>query len=190
MKNTKYVINPKCFRFNVFSLAVVLMVTICTFFSTGNTAALAATSVFLSDELTPSSVTGDIEQTTPNYFSYNKNQSFYKTKLSINGVKYEKGIGSHANSKIKYDLNGQYTKFTVDVGIDDQVASGHGSVNFVIIADGRILYISPVKKSGQPAEQVEVDIAGKNTLELVAFYANDNIDNDHADWANAKLFKQ
>jgi len=191
MKNTKHVINPKGFRFNVLSLAVVLMLTFCTFFVSGTTT-LAATpvSVQLSDELTPISVTGDIEQMTPNYFSYNKNESFYKTQLSINGVKYEKGIGSHSNSSIKYNLNGQYTKFTVDVGIDDQVAPGYGSVNFVIIADGKILYISPVKKSNEPAEHVEVNIAGKDTLELVAFDANDNIDNDHANWADAKLFIQ
>ncbi|MED3398312.1 NPCBM/NEW2 domain-containing protein [Bacillus wiedmannii] len=68
--------------------------------------------------------------------------------------------------------------------------AGHGSVNFVIIADGKILYISPVKKSHDPAEHVEVNIAGKNTLELVSYNANDNIDNDHADWADAKLFTQ
>ncbi|MBG9452939.1 hypothetical protein ABE61_02290 [Lysinibacillus sphaericus] len=191
MKNTKQIINPKGFRFNVLSLAVVLMLTICTFFVSGNTTVLAApVSVYLSDELTPTSVTGDIEQMTPNNSSYNKNQSFYKTQLSINGVKYDKGIGSHSNSSIKYNLNGQYSKFTVDVGIDDQVAVGHGSVNFVIIADGKIIYISPVKKSHEPAEHVEVNISGKNTLELVAFDANDNIDNDHANWADAKLFMQ
>ncbi|MDM8362163.1 NPCBM/NEW2 domain-containing protein [Bacillus thuringiensis] len=190
--NTKYVIDPKCFRFKVLSLVAVLMITIFTFFAGGNTTTSAATptSVYLSDTLTPVSVVGDIEQMTPNYFSYNKNQSFYKTQLSINGVKYDKGIGSHSNSTIKYNLNGQYSKFTVDVGIDDQVAAGHGSVNFVIIADGKILYISPVKKSHDPAEHVEVNIAGKNTLELVSYNANDNIDNDHADWADAKLFTQ
>jgi len=60
----------------------------------------------------------------------------------------------------------------------------------VIIADGKIIYISPVKKSHEPAEHVEVNISGKNTLELVAFDANDNIDNDHANWADAKLFMQ
>ncbi|MEQ6356476.1 NPCBM/NEW2 domain-containing protein [Lysinibacillus sp. M3] len=168
------------------------MLTICTFFVSGNTTTLAVTPVFvqLRDELTPISVTGDIEQMTSNYFSYNKNQSFYKTQISINGVKYEKEIGSHSNSSIKYNLNGQYTKFTVDVGIDDQVAPGHGSVNFVIIADGKILNISPVKKSNEPAEHVEVNIAGKNTLDLVVFDANDNIDNDHTNWADAKLFIQ
>ncbi|ACA40143.1 NPCBM/NEW2 domain-containing protein [Lysinibacillus sphaericus] len=191
MKNKKkHVFNSKGFRFNVLSLAMVLMVTICTVFVSGNTTTLAApVSVYLTDELTPISVTGDIEQITSNYFSYNKDQSFYKTQLSINGLKYDKGIGSHANSTIKYNLNGQYTKFTVDVGIDDQVTSGHGSVNFVIIADGKIIYISPVKKSHEPAEHVEVNITGKSTLELVTFNANDNIDNDHANWADAKLFK-
>ncbi|MEF7637592.1 NPCBM/NEW2 domain-containing protein [Bacillus thuringiensis] len=187
---TKYVISPKCFRFKVLSLVAVLFITICTFFASGNTKTLAAStprSVQLSDTLTPVSVVGGIEQMTPNYFSYNKNQSFYTTQLSINSVKYNKGIGSHSNSTIKYNLNGQYSKFTVDVGIDNQVAPGHGSVNFVIIADGKILYISPVKKSHEPAEHVEVNIAGKNTIELVSYYANDNIDNDHADWADTKL---
>ncbi|MGA5674113.1 hypothetical protein [Bacillus cereus] len=33
-------------------------------------------------------------------------------------------------------------------------------------------------------------MAGKNTLELVSYYANDNIDNDHADWEDVKLFTQ
>lgn len=70
--NTKYVISPKCFRFKVLSLVAVLLITICTFFASGNTKTLAAStpgSVQLSDTLTPVSVVGDIEQMTPNYFS-------------------------------------------------------------------------------------------------------------------------
>ncbi|PEY65277.1 hypothetical protein COJ37_27585 [Bacillus cereus] len=46
------------------------------------------------------------------------------------------------------------------------------------------------QKRHDPAEHVEVNIAGKNTLELVSYYANDNIDNDHADWEDVKLFTQ
>ncbi|PEE32646.1 NPCBM/NEW2 domain-containing protein [Bacillus cereus] len=143
--------------------------------------------------LTPILVKGSIEDLvkgsteSSSYHTFNKNKSFYSTPLSINGVKYETGIGTHSQSTIRYDLNGQYTSLTADVGVDDQVARGHGSVKFVIVADGEVIYTSPVKKSGDPAEQIKVNISGKHTLDLIVFDADGNIVNDHANWANAKL---
>ena len=42
-------------------------------------------------------------------------------------------------------------------------------------------------KKGQAAEKVDVDVTGVKTLVLVVENEGDNIDYDHADWADAKF---
>ncbi len=51
--------------------------------------------------------------------------------LSIAGVSYEKGLGSHAKSRIIYKLDKIYTSFSAQVGIDDN-AGPSGSAIFSI----------------------------------------------------------
>jgi beta-galactosidase GanA len=55
--------------------------------------------------------------------------------LAIRGTGYAKGLGVNAASEIVYALDGNYTTFTADVGVDD-TAGGHGSVTFTVLADG------------------------------------------------------
>ena len=61
--------------------------------------------------------------------------------LTLNGVKYTKGLGVHAGSDVRYNLNGAYKTFLADVGVDDEVG-GNGSVIFQVYADGALLYDS------------------------------------------------
>jgi probable HAF family extracellular repeat protein len=50
--------------------------------------------------------------------------------LTLNGNRYLKGLGAHANSEIHYDLGGACTSLAVTVGIDDEVPAGTGSGDF------------------------------------------------------------
>jgi hypothetical protein len=112
-------------------------------------------------------------------------------EITIDGVKYAKGLGCHAKSIITYNLGGKYTSFLSDIGIDDEVLpeGGGGSVEFQVWGDGKKLYdsgTSPYITSGQPAQHVNVSVAGVNTLTLEVLVGS-SPNNDHADWAGAYL---
>jgi hypothetical protein len=58
--------------------------------------------------------------------------------ITLNGTTHAKGLGVHASSDVRYDLNGAYSTFISDVGVDDEVGS-RGSVVFQVYADGALL---------------------------------------------------
>jgi glucose/arabinose dehydrogenase len=106
--------------------------------------------------------------------------------LQLNGVTYTKGLGVHASSDITYALNGAYTRFTADVGVDDGVGSS-GSVIFQVFADGIQLYESGLMTGSTATRTLDVDLTGRQNLRLVVTGAGDGIDFDHASWADARL---
>jgi len=106
----------------------------------------------------------------------------------LNGVTYTKGIGTHAISNISYNLNGNYSTFVSDVGVDQEVSNkGEGFIIFQVYGDGKLLFDSGVLTNDQVGH-VNIDVAGVQTLTLVATNGVANsIDYDHADWAGARL---
>ncbi|HVT90262.1 MAG TPA: NPCBM/NEW2 domain-containing protein [Tepidisphaeraceae bacterium] len=106
--------------------------------------------------------------------------------ITLNGQTYTKGIGVHAASTLTFALNGQYSQFFSDVGIDDEVGN-NGSVNFQVYLDGVLKYDSGKLGGASAITQVALNVAGAQQLRLVVTNGGDNIDFDHADWANARL---
>ncbi|MER6094813.1 NPCBM/NEW2 domain-containing protein [Streptomyces sp. NPDC001728] len=116
-----------------------------------------------------------------------KDRSVDSHPLRLNGVTYAKGLGTHANGTVTYLLNGAYTRFRSDVGVDDEVGA-NSTVRFEVWGDGVKLYESPsVMTPSSATASVDVDVTGVRTLELRVRDAGDGIDSDHADWAGAKL---
>ena len=110
--------------------------------------------------------------------------------MKIADVPYTKGIGTHASSKLTWALGGQYKRFVSDVGVDDETNDAMmGSVVFRVVVDGTEVYNSDVCTYNDAAKTVNVDVTGKNTLELFVDDGGDGIDFDHADWAGARLLK-
>lgn len=107
--------------------------------------------------------------------------------MSLNGISYESGIGTHAESELRYALNGQYHRFISDIGVDDEVDAWPGSVTFEVWADGEQLYDSGLLKSDEPTKQVDIDISGKQELKLVVTDGGNGNSSDHANWAGALL---
>ena len=106
--------------------------------------------------------------------------------ISLDGVTYAKGIGVHADSDLRWQLNGQCTTFEAVIGVDDEVGS-NGSVYFLVYVNGQFRYISPLMTGSTPARAVQVDISGATELALVVHYGWDGYAFDHADWADARL---
>ncbi len=109
--------------------------------------------------------------------------------ISINGKRFEKGIGTHSVSEIEYDLKGIFTNFSAKVGIDDGNRSDKGSVEFIVLGDGKELWRSGVMKKSDGIKEIKLKIDGVKRLLLKVEDGGDGIDYDHADWADAKLIK-
>ena len=106
--------------------------------------------------------------------------------ISLGGVTYAKGLGVHAPSEIVYVLNGGYTRFLSDIGVDDE-SGDNGTVKFQVYLDGVLAYESGTLSGTSATASVDLDVSGKNELKLVVTDAGDNIHHDHADWAGARL---
>ncbi|WP_171687167.1 chitobiase/beta-hexosaminidase C-terminal domain-containing protein [Paenibacillus planticolens] len=118
------------------------------------------------------------------------------TPIKINGTTYQKGIGTHAISTIKYNIGGGYGKFKAVIGIDDvkNVKGSPSTIWFEVLGDGISLYKSPVLdcvNGPAPGIPIEVDITGVYELTLYVDDAGTPVGNpnnsDHADWANAQI---
>ena len=108
--------------------------------------------------------------------------------MSVGGKKFERGLGTHADSLVRLQLKGGSEEFTAFVGVDDAATSDRATITFRVIGDGKTLWKSPGMKRGQPARTVDVSIKGIKTLLLLADSGGD-ISFGHADWADARLLK-
>ena len=114
------------------------------------------------------------------------NKSVDNNPLSIGGVKFERGVGTHAVSEFRIRLNGGGSSFSAKVGVDDEVKE-RGSVEFAVFGDGKRLWKSSEMKGGQAAQSCSVSLNGVKELLLQVEDGEDGIDYDHADWANATI---
>lgn len=105
--------------------------------------------------------------------------------LSIGGQTFGRGLGVHADSDIRYALNGQCQTFSTFIGIDDETGQ-RGQANFRVVGDGIVLYESGELTGATEARIVDVPVRGVRELSLQVLKGADNY-YDHADWADAKL---
>jgi len=129
----------------------------------------------------------DISLTEQGWGQPRKDLSCDNNPLTIGGVNYEKGLGTHADSMLRIDLGGA-TSFTAFVGLDDE-ADGHddgGSVAFKVYLDNKEQFKSSVHKADTPAEAVSIDTTGAKTMVLVVESLGSDTW-DHADWADAQF---
>jgi alpha-galactosidase len=104
--------------------------------------------------------------------------------LTVNGTVYASGIGAHADSAVHIWLGRACSRFTAQVGVDDEVTTT-GSVRFQVYGDGRLLGYSDVKTSSAGPSTLSVTTTGYSTLELRVTDGRNGISYDHADWGDA-----
>lgn len=107
--------------------------------------------------------------------------------MRIAGEAFSEGVGTHADSVIRVQLDGDVRRFSASVGIDES-AGGRGTVRFRVYVDGKVRFDSGVLRGGAPAKDVDVDLSGAKPAILWAGSAGDGIDYDHADWADAAFY--
>ncbi|MEU1688982.1 NPCBM/NEW2 domain-containing protein [Micromonospora sp. NPDC005707] len=121
-----------------------------------------------------------------------KDRAVSGNPIRLAGTEYAKGIGTHANSEVVYDLEPTDTRFIAIVGIDDvQRTSPNASVVFQVLADGKVVYDSGLMRAQpySPPQRVELDVLGVERLVLRVTDAGNTNNSDHADWADAKVLR-
>jgi hypothetical protein len=115
-----------------------------------------------------------------------KNQSVWEKPMTIGSRHFRRGLGTHADARIVYDVAAQYRRFQSWVGAD---GASHASITFEVWADGKKLWSSGLMTRESAAKQVDIDVTGVKTLELVVGHGPDDIMSDHANWAEARLLR-
>lgn len=106
--------------------------------------------------------------------------------LIIGQTRFARGLGTHANGRLVYQVPAYAGRFEAWVGLD--AAGPNGSIRFQVLCDGQVKFDSGVMRAGDAAKRVDLPLSGVFVLELVASDAGDGNSHDHADWADASIF--
>lgn len=106
--------------------------------------------------------------------------------LKVGGKSFARGVGTHAVSKIMFDLQQAGQKFSALVGVDDE-AGDKASVEFYVLGDQKVLWQSGLMKKGDAARKVEISLKDVKKLALLVTDGGDGINYDHADWLEAAI---
>jgi alpha-galactosidase len=120
-----------------------------------------------------------------------KDKSIGGNTITLNGVTYSKGIGTHAIGGHEYDLGGIVARFQSDLGVDDESGSA-GSVIFQVFADGTKIYDSGIMTGSSATKAIDLDVRGVRRLTLGVTDTGNDVSgnrnsNDHSDWAGARV---
>lgn len=108
--------------------------------------------------------------------------------LRLDNKRYTKGLGVAADSVITYDLDGKFSKFFSDIGVDEYAESA-GSMTFEVWVDGKLAYDSGIMTGETFHKGITVNVEGAKTLNLVTTDGGDGHKSDHGNWAAARLVK-
>jgi hypothetical protein len=114
--------------------------------------------------------------------------------LTIGGEMFDRGLGTHSNSEIVFNLPpGKFALFESLIGLDSAVADRQGNpkeggtIIFEVYVDGKMAHRSKTIRTSLRPLYLSVDVAGARQLRLVVRDAGDGITCDNADWAMARL---
>lgn len=106
--------------------------------------------------------------------------------IVVGSAEFDRGLGTHAPSRIVVDLPTGCTVFLVDVGLDEEVGD-QGTVVFEVYGDDRLLASSGLVFAYDEPLPIMADVTGVDRLGLVVTPAGDGNAFDHADWGDARL---
>ena len=116
------------------------------------------------------------------------NKSVEERPLTIAGVTFEKGLGTHAYSDIMLKVPAGSREFSGACGVDAETR--RGSIKCQVLIDGTLRLETPLLRSTDAATPFIVDLGGSTRIELRVLDGGDGVDSDHADWVNLQLMPE
>ncbi len=108
--------------------------------------------------------------------------------LTLGGTTFDRGLGMHSLTELRFDLSGAYESLAATIGIDDAVRP-RGSVVFRVTGDGETLFDSGTVTGRDESRNILVKLSGVGQMTLVVDYGDEMDLSDHADWGGARLIK-
>ncbi|MEI7901895.1 MAG: NPCBM/NEW2 domain-containing protein [bacterium] len=106
--------------------------------------------------------------------------------LTLRGTVYARGIGTHPPGALSIELDSRGIRFKATAGVDDEVGE-QGSVEFMVMGDGKKLWSSGILKGKGDVKPCDLDIKGIKVLDLLVDTTPDGYAYDHSDWADARI---
>ncbi len=106
--------------------------------------------------------------------------------ITLNGVTYQKGLGTHALSELTYSIAPTCTNFMASIGVDEEV-DVRGSVVFQVFGNGAKIFDSGFMTNLSDTQNINVPLSNISTLQLVVQNGGDDFGSDHASWADARI---
>lgn len=119
-----------------------------------------ATDLYL-NEIKPSRVEGTIK---PRYGTVHLAGMYYLNGVTVS---FPEEIQSNKEITVQYNLNGQYTRFSGLIGIDDSTKNSDSLGTVKMIGDNKELQVFSSLKGGNVAQTFEQDVTGIATLKIV-----------------------
>jgi len=108
--------------------------------------------------------------------------------LTIDGERFERGVGVHSRSSLTYDLQGAYREFVASFGIDDD-SGPYADATAIILVDGKRRHVQEHVRRGERHGPLRVDVARAKRIELVVDFGDNGDMQDRFDWIEAALIR-
>jgi hypothetical protein len=114
------------------------------------------------------------------------NRNSFKQDLRLSGRRYPQGLGMHSRSAVTWKLNGKYSSFVADFGIDD-LAKGRGSAEFRVVVDNQVEFETIVRGKSPRQSTGMINLQNASSLKLEVDYAIRGDLFDIANWCEPVL---
>jgi Gpi18-like mannosyltransferase len=116
------------------------------------------------------------------------NRTVDGNRLAASGFIFRRGIGTHAVSRLTYDLNGAFRIFDTAFALDTEANRGQ-KIRFRILVDGDVRFDSGDISGFVFPQHARVSVEGADRLTLEVLDGGDGIHSDHADWLEPVLLR-
>ncbi len=113
--------------------------------------------------------------------------SLFGDTLQASEHYFQRGIGVHSKSEIRYKLGKEYRRFVSWVGFDTRLTRV-GKAVFRVRGDGKLLAEQPLAAS-DGLKRLRADVAGVDELTLELDFGDDDSAGDHGVWGDPLLIR-
>ena len=108
--------------------------------------------------------------------------------LTVDGERFEHGLGVHSRSSLVFELAGEYREFVTSFGMDDD-SGPWADVTISILVDGHRRFSQPGIRRGKLFGPVRVDVSNANRVELLTDFGDNGNVQDRFNWIETALVR-
>lgn len=109
--------------------------------------------------------------------------------IVVGGQTHLRGLGTHAPSRLVYEILEGYERFEATVGVDGGPASCGGTVAVSVRLDGTEVWTGGLLTPAGEPERVSIPLGAARRIELRVDPTDDGMRCDHVDWASARFVR-